>query len=222
MSKNVKNLIVIILILLLFGWIYMLSKDIWNHIIHSLKRITIWFSIASVCWIFLWFTLGVSKKLHFLKYLVEILRPIPPIARIPLAILRFWLWDPSSYFIVFIGSFFPIFTNTYFWIISIPQMYMDISNNIKLNAFDFYYRILWIYALPYIFSWLKIWLWMWWMSLIAAELIWAQSWLGYYIQINRLMLNMGNVVLWMILIGIIWFLLNYWLNKAEWILVRWK
>lgn len=222
-KNNKKQFILIIIILIILIWINLwVSGELYSHIIHSIKRILIWFFLASVIWIFFWFILGINKKISFIRYILEIIRPIPPIAWIPLAILRFGLWDISSYFIVFIWSVFPIFTNTYFWITSIPQMYLDVSNNIELNTFDFYYKMLWKYSLPYIFFWLKIWLWMWWMSLIAAELIWAQSWLGYYIQISRLSLNMENVVLWMVIIGIIWFWLNYWLNKLEKILIKWK
>jgi NitT/TauT family transport system permease protein/sulfonate transport system permease protein len=199
-----------------------IEEEIYLHIIHSIKRVLIWFFFASVFWITFWFVLGMFKKISFVRYILEIIRPIPPIAWIPLAILRFWLWDVSSYFIVFVWSFFPIFTNTYFWVTSIPQIYLDVSKNMELNRIDFYCKVVWKYALPYIFSWLRIWLWMWWMSLIAAELIWAQSWLWYYIQINRLLLNMENVVLWMAIIGIIWFWLNYSLIKIEKLLVRWE
>lgn len=200
----------------------LIESEIYWYILNSLERVLIWFLIAVISWIFFWFILGMFKKIWFIRYIFEILRPIPPIARIPLAILRFWLWDVSSYFIVFIGSFFPIFTNTYFWITSIPQIYLDVSRNMEINRFDFYYNVVWKYALPYVFSWLKIGLWMWWMSLIAAELIWAQSGLGYYIQINRLLLNMENVILWMAIIGVIWFWLNYWLSRIEKALVIWK
>jgi ABC-type nitrate/sulfonate/bicarbonate transport system permease component len=122
---------------------------------------------------------------------------------------------------VFIGAFFPIFTNTYFWIASFPSIYHDVSNNFELSKIDYYYNVLFKYSLPYIFSWLKIGLWMWRMSLIAAELIWAQSGLWYYIQINRLSLNIDNVILWMILIGLIWFLLSYILGRIEKNLVKW-
>ncbi len=221
-NKN-KYALISIIILVVFIWVsFLVSKEICVHAVYSIRRVLVWFFIASVIWVAAWFVLGINKKISVVRYLFEILRPIPPIARIPLAILRFWLWDVSSYFIVFIWSFFPIFTNTYFWITSVPQIYLDVSHNLQLSRFDFYYKVIWKYALPYIFSGLKIGLWMWWMSLIAAELIGAQSWLGYYIQINRLTLNMWNVILWMIIIGMIWFCLNYWLSKIETILVRWK
>lgn len=238
MKKNYRIIISLIILILLFLILVLydssikpilnilcditINNEILLDILFSIKRILIWFTMASLLWVWLAIFLWRSKRFRFLKYFFEIIRPIPPIARIPLAILRFWLWDASSYFIVFVWSFFPIFTNTYFWITSIPQIYLDVSKNMEFNKFDFYYKILWKYSLPYIFSWLKIWLWMWWMSLIAAELIWAQSWLGYYIQINRLLLNMENVVLWMIIIGTIWFWLNYWLSKIETFLVRRK
>jgi len=203
--------------------LYINNNEIVLDVIFSLKRIIIWYILASFIWIMIWFLTAHFKRFFLIKYLLEILRPIPPIAWIPLAILRFWLWDSSSYFIVFIWSFFPIFTNTYFGVSSIPEIYKETSKNFELSKIDYYYNILFKYSLPYIFSWLKIWLWMWWMSLIAAELIWAQSWLWYYIQINRLLLNTENIILWMFLIGLIWFWLSYLLNISEKILVKqWK
>lgn len=222
-SNKKEYVLMTIIILIILIWIsFLISGELYGHIVHSIKRILIWFFSSSVIWIFFWFILGINKKISFVRYIFEVIRPIPPIARIPLAILRFWLWDSSSYFIVFIWSFFPIFTNVYFWITSIPDIYLDATANLELTKFDYYYNILRKYSLPYIFAWLKIWLWMWWMSLIAAELIWAQSWLGYYIQINRLLLNTENIILGMILIGVIWFWLNYWLTQIEKSLVRWK
>ncbi len=222
-KSNKKKYVLMIIILIILIWInFLISGELYGHIVHSIKRILIWFFSASVIWIFFWFILGINKKISFVRYIFEVIRPIPPIARIPIAILRFWLWDSSSYFIVFIGSFFPIFTNVYFWITSIPDIYLDATANLELTKFDYYYNILRKYSLPYIFAWLKIGLWMWWMSLIAAELIWAQSWLGYYIQINRLLLNTENIILGMIFIWVIWFWLNYWLTQIEKSLVRWK
>ncbi len=234
MNKN-KITKYLLLFIFIVGIIYFLTNntylyyfnidifhsDIYKDIYFSIKRIFVGFCIASILGVILAFILGTIKKIFFVKYILELLRPIPPIAWIPLAILRFWLWNNSAYFIVFIGAFFPIFTNTYFWIVSFPSIYNDVSNNFELSKIDYYYNVLFKYSLPYIFSWLKIGLWMWRMSLIAAELIWAQSWLWYYIQINRLSLNIENVILWMILIGLIWFLLSYILSRIEKILVKW-
>ena len=119
--------------------------------------------------------------------------------------------------IVFLGAFFPIFTNAYFGAVSLPVVYKNISESFEIRKSTFVSRILFYFALPSICTGLKIGIGMAWMSVIAAELIGAQSGLGYFIQLNRLLLRTDNVVLGMILIGLI----GYVLTKSLEVLGEW-
>ncbi len=178
--------------------------EIWLHIATSLARVVIGFLLAASLAIPLGILSGYSRTFNdFLKPFVEILRPIPPIAWIPIAILLFGVGNGSSYFIVFLGAFFPIFTNTYFGSVSLPVVYRNVALSFEVGRNKFITKILFYFSLPYIFTGLKIGIGMAWMSLIAAELIGAQSGLGYFIQINRLLLRIDNVIVGMILIGAI-------------------
>jgi len=193
-----------------------LSGEIFPHIFYSLKRVLVGFLIASFIAISLGLFCGYSKKVgSLLEPLVEILRPIPPIAWIPLAILIFGLGDKSSYFIIFIGAFFPIFTNTFFGARSIPKVYINLSKTGNINVYSYFKNILLKFSLPYIFTGLKIGIGMAWMSLIAAELIGAQSGLGYFIQINRLLLRTDKIIAGMIIIGFLGLLLNQLIKTIE-------
>lgn len=197
------------------------KKDIYIHIYFSLFRVIIGFFIASFFGILTGLILGINKHLSNLKNLIELLRPIPPIAWIPISIMLFGLGNSSAYFIVFIGSFFPIFTNTYLGVSSFPIIYKNISLSFEVNKLDFFLKMVLMYSMPYIFAGLKIGIGMAWMSVIAAELIGAQSGLGYFIQLNRLLLQSDNVIIGMILIGIIGFLLNYLISFFEKKVIRW-
>ena len=193
-----------------------LSGEIFPHIFYSLKRVLVGFFIASFFAISLGLFCGYSKKVGtLLEPLVEILRPIPPIAWIPLAILIFGLGDKSSYFIIFIGAFFPIFTNTFFGARSIPKVYINLARTGNIGIYSYFKNILLKFSLPYIFTGLKIGIGMAWMSLIAAELIGAQSGLGYFIQINRLLLRTDRIIAGMIIIGLLGLLLNQFIKIIE-------
>jgi len=184
MRRFLKNFIVIISALVLWQSVYFIfqinnpilpppieigralveviaTKEIFIHILNSLQRVLVGFSLASVVGIFLGLILGYYKKVgDFFRPLVEVLRPIPPIAWIPIAILLFGLGDESAYFIIFLGAFFPIFTNTYFGAESLPKIYKNISASFEFSRLVFFKDILFKYSLPFIFAGLKsAWAW---------------------------------------------------------------
>ena len=181
------------------------------------------FSLATIVGVGLALLFGYYKTIgEYFRPIVEILRPIPPIAWIPIAILFFGLGNTSAYFIVFLGAFFPIFTNTYFGVASLPKIYKNVASSFELSRFIFFRKILFQFSLPYIFVGLKIGIGMAWICVIAAELIGAQSGLGYFIQLNRLLLQTDKMLVGMILIGIIGYFLNYIISKIEKLTVKWE
>lgn len=198
------------------------NKEIYIDIGASLLRVLIGFLIASIIGISLGLILAYDKRLRYIKLYIELLRPIPPIAWIPIAIIIFGLGDSSAYFIVFLGAFFPIFTSTYFGAVSIPTIYKNVASSFEIGKVKYFTKILLFFTLPYIFTGLKIGIGMAWMSVIAAELIGAQSGLGYFIQLNRLLLQTDNIIIGMVLIGIIGYLLQKIIEYIEKILITWN
>lgn len=144
------------------------------------------------------------------------------IAWSPFAILMFGIGNMSSVFIVFLGGFFPIFISTVQGIESFPEILKNISSTYRLKGVTFFRRVIFPYTLPYIFTGMKIGIGMCWMCLIAAELISAQNGLGYFIQINRLLLRSENILLGMLIIATIGFLLNRALDAARFLLMPWE
>ncbi len=201
----------------------MKEGQIINDMFYSVKRVFVGYLMACFFGIFLGLVAAYFQRIgSTLKPIVELLRPIPPIAWIPLSIIFFGLGDNASYFIVFLSSFFPIFTNTYFGASSLPQIYINIARTYEVNFQDYFFKILLKYSLPNIFTGLKIGVGMAWMSVIASELVSAQSGLGYYIQINRLLLNMDRIIIGMFLIGIIGLIFNKLISIGEKRIISWK
>ncbi|MCB4792560.1 MAG: ABC transporter permease [Elusimicrobia bacterium] len=189
----------------------------------SLKRVFVGFIISIIIGVPLGLFLGRSRELkpYFLPVL-EVLRPIPPIAWIPLAILWFGLRDTSSYFITMIASFFPIFLNSFAGAENVEPVHINAALSLGANKQGILKKILLPSALPFIFTGIRVGLGVAWMSVIAAEMIAARSGLGYMIQLNRMMLETQNVIAGMIFIGLLGFLMNYLLLKFQKKLIPWK
>ena len=108
--------------------------DIFAHVFASLIRVVVGFLIATFIGVGLALVAGYYKKVGiFLNPLIEFLRPIPPIAWIPIAILIFGLGNTSAYFIVFMGAFFPIFTNSFFGVNSLPTIYENVARSFEIK-----------------------------------------------------------------------------------------
>ena len=197
------------------------NGELLQQVAASLWRVTVGFIAATILGISLGILGGTIDLVgKIVKPLVEIVRPIPPIAWIPIAILLFGLGNTSAYFIVFLGAFFPIFTNTYFGASSVPVIYRNIAGSFEMHSYM--WRVVFFYALPSIFTGLKIGVGMAWMSVIAAELIGAQTGLGYFIQINRLLLRTDNIVAGMIVIGVVGAVLVFLVSWLEKIVMPWR
>jgi len=140
---------------------------------------------------------------------IELLRPISPIAWIPLAILWFRSGDRPAYFIVFIGSFFPILLNVVLGVQSVPDRAMKVAQSFGAGWWLRLTDVVWPAAKPSIVTGLRLGLGVGWMSLIGAELISVRTGLGYLIQINRVALRMDNVVAVMLSIGVIGLGMNW-------------
>lgn len=189
----------------------------------SLFRVVVGFLSAAVAGIGLGLLMGYYTLLRaLLEPVVEILRPIPPIAWIPIAILIFGIGNAPAFFIVFIGAFFPIYLNTSFGALQLPQKFRNISRTLELSDYRYFKDVLLKFTLPYTFTGLRIGIGMAWMSVIAAEMIGAQNGLGYYILVNQITLNTSNVVAGMLVIGLLGYALSVIIKLAERYTVPWK
>ena len=195
---------------------------LWKDVQASVFRVSIGFALATVVGVGLGALFGrVQWIARLILPIIEIIRPISPIAWIPIAILWFGLGDKPAWFLICYGAFFPIFTNTYLGVISVQQIHVQAAQCHGASRTLFVRRVLLPSALPYILAGMRIGLGVAWMCVIAAELIAAQSGLGYMIQLARTMLETEKVFAGMIIIGIIGFCMNALMSWVERRLTPW-
>jgi ABC-type nitrate/sulfonate/bicarbonate transport system permease component len=170
----------------------------------SLRRVFGGFAIAAAIAPPLALVLASSWTLRCIMLpLVTLLRPIPPIAWIPLAILWFGLGDPPSYFITALAAFFPIFLNAFAGGQQLEREHVNAARSLGAGPTSLLLRIMLPSALPSIATGLRIGLGQAWMAVVTAELVAAQSGLGFMIQASRLNLETSRVLVGMTLIGIL-------------------
>ncbi len=170
----------------------------------SIVRVFAGFFIASAIAVPLALILAYSRILRGLVMpLIALIRPIPPIAWIPLAILWMGLGDPPSYFITSIAAFFPIFLNAFAGGTSLQQEHVNAARSLGARPAALLTTVMLPSALPMIVTGLRIGLGQAWMAVVTAELIAAQSGLGYMIQISRLSLETPRVLVGMTVIGLL-------------------
>lgn len=191
---------------------------LWGDVLASVTRVSIGFAFAALAGIFFGLLLGRSQRLAaYLMPLIDMVRPISVIAWIPIAILWFGLGDRPAWFIIALGAFFPIFTNTCLGARSVSELHVRVAQCFGASRAVFLRKVLLPSALPYILAGLRIGLGAGWMCVIAAELISATSGLGYMIQMARTTIETEKVLAGMVVIGLIGFAMNgamLWLERA--------
>ncbi len=189
----------------------------------SLQRVFVGFLIAAgigvpLALVLAYFTI----PRRVLLPVVNLIRPIPPIAWIPIAILWFGIGDKPSYFITAIAAFFPILLNAFFGGTSVEDQHVNAAKCLGAKRTSLVLRIVLPSALPMIWTGLKIGLGQSWMAVVTAELIAAQSGLGYMIQVSRLNLETSHVLVGMVTIGVLGSLMTSMLGRLERYVLPWK
>jgi len=199
--------------------------SLWDHIASSLFRVGTGYLLAAAVAIPLgllmgWFT-GVFATLN---PLIQILRPISPIAWIPLAILWFGVGNVSPIFLIFLASVFPIIVETAAGVHSIERQYIRAAQNFGVSGLALFRQVVIPASLPHIITGMRISLGVAWLVVVAAEMIALRSGLGYLIIDSR---NAGNrydlVVAGMVIIGLTGLLLDILMRQLEKLKgVRWR
>src|SRR5213082_985269 len=189
-----------------------LAKDgtLLRHVTASLYRVTYGYGIALLLALPLGILMGWSRT-AFTAFnpLVQILRPISPIAWIPLAILWFGVGDLSPIFLIFLSSVFPTVVQTAAGVQQIDRRYLRAADNFGVRGAKLFFQVVIPAVLPQIIVGLRVSLGVAWLVVVAAEMIALRSGLGYLIIDSR---NAGNrydlVIASMIIIGMIGLLLD--------------
>jgi NitT/TauT family transport system permease protein len=198
---------------------------LWAHIGSSLMRVGAGFGLAVLVAVPLGLWMGrVRPAFDTLNPLFQILRPISPIAWIPIAILWFGVGNASPIYLIFIASVFPMIVQTTTGVHTIERRYLRAAANFDVSRATLFRRVVLPATLPEIIVGMRIGLGVAWLVVVAAEMIALRSGLGYLIIDSR---NAGNrydlVIAGMIIIGLIGLLLDGTMRLLEGLRsVRWR
>ena len=206
-------------------WELIENGTLWQHISASLLRVGIGFGLAVCVAVPLGLWMGwVRGAYRMLNPLFQMLRPISPIAWIPIAILWFGVGDASPIYLIFISSVFPMVVQTTVGVHTIEKRYLRAAENFGVSRRTLFTRVVIPAVLPQVVVGMRIGLGVAWLVVVAAEMIALHSGLGYMIMDSR---NAGNrydlVVAGMIMIGLIGLSLDRLMRLLEGIRwVRWR
>ena len=204
-----------------------LARDgtLWEHIGASLMRVGAGFGLAVAFAIPLGLWMGwVRGAFVTLNPIFQILRPISPIAWIPIAILWFGVGNASPIYLIFIASVFPMIVQTTVGVHTIEKRFLRAAENFGVTRKKLFLQVVFPATLPQIIVGMRIGLGVAWLVVVAAEMIALRSGLGYMIIDSR---NAGNrydlVIAGMIIIGLIGLLLDGIMRLLEGMkVVRWR
>lgn len=197
--------------------------DLLEDIAASLSRVAVGYGIAATLGVSLGVATGVAGRAgEPVRSVLELLRPIPPIAWVPLSILWFGLGDRAAWFIVFVGAFFPIYIQVSLALARCPPEWLELAESLQASARLTLLRVRLPAAAPQIAAALRTGLGLAWTSVIAAELVGAQSGLGYRIQMHRLILETEGVMVGMACIGILGFAMSAAASWLEERVIPWR
>ena len=191
-------------------WELIENGTLLKHAVASLFRVTAGFYLAMLFGIPLGMILGRWRSAgFFLDPLIQFLRPISPLAWIPLAMLWFGIGDPPAVFLIFLSSFFPLAVATTAAVSAINPVYFHVAANFNFSRYEVMTKIIIPGMLPSVITAIRITVTIAWLVVVAAEMIAVTSGLGYLILDSRNALRMDYVMDGMIVIGFIGLFLDY-------------
>jgi nitrate/nitrite transport system permease protein len=187
------------------------SQDIglgWR-VLTSLQRVAIGFGLSTVVGIMVGALVGQSTwAMRGLDPIFQVLRTVPPLAWLPISLAAFRDANPSAIFVIFITAIWPILINTSVGIRNIPQDYRNVAAVLRLNHFEFFWKIMLPSAAPYIFTGLRIGVGLAWLAIVAAEMLTGGVGIGFFIWDAWNSSKLPDIIIALVYIGLIGFVLD--------------
>lgn len=196
---------------------------LWGHIAVSLARFATAYLAAIAVAVPLGLFLGRNPRCRrAIDPLVQLLRPISPIAWFPLAVLWFGIGNAPAIFIIFLAAFYPVLLSTVSAVVGIPPVYLKVAANFGAKPGAVFLRVVIPAAFPGIMVGLHIAVGTAWIHLVAGEMLGAQSGLGYMIVDARNFLRTDWIMAGMLVVGLLGLGINQAMRKVElWLGRRW-
>ena len=138
----------------------------------------------------------------------QVLRTVPPLAWLPLSLAAFQDSNPSAIFVIFITSIWPVIINTAVGVRNIPQDYRNVAEVLRLNQFEFFFKIMLPSAAPYIFTGLRIGIGLSWLAIVAAEMLTGGVGIGFFIWDAWNSSRLPDIIVALAYIGVVGFALD--------------
>ncbi|MDD2958587.1 MAG: ABC transporter permease [Lachnospiraceae bacterium] len=193
------------------------------HIITSLKLVLIGYIAAIIIGVPLGLLMGYYHTFDKLvSPIFEIIRPIPPIAWIPLSIIWLGVGTAAKCFIIFLAAFVPCVINSYTGVKLTPPVLVNVAKTCGATRWEIFSTVCVHYAMPLTFTGIQVSLGNAWSTLVASELVSATAGLGYMIQQGRSLVRPDIILVGMLTIGILGAIFTTLLSKLENKVVKWR
>lgn len=203
-----------------FAWMF--SGELFGDTWASFHRVFIGCLIGAGLALPLGLIMGVSRRVYeYTNPLVQVLRPIPPIAYIPLSILWFGLGNPPAVFLIALGAFFPVLMNTIVGVRAVDNIYIRAALNMGASRSVLFTKVILPAATPYILSGVRIGIGTGFICMIVAEMIAVNSGLGYRILEAREYFWSDKIIAGMLSIGLLGLAIDIVVDRLNNHLLRW-
>ena len=185
------------------------DKGVFWQVINSLQRVFGGFALAILIGIPTGLLIGMSKSfLTALNPYIQILKPVSPLAWLPLLLLVFQDINATAISTIFITSIWPIIINTALGVRSVNEDYLNVAKVLRFTPLEKVYQIILPVAVPYIFTGMRLSLGIAWLVIVAAEMLTGGIGIGFWIWDEYNNLNYPNIIIGIFIVGIVGYILD--------------
>jgi len=182
----------------------------------SLRRVCLGFLLGAAVAIPLGFLIGLSRTaLLIFNPIIQVLRPVSPLAWLPIALAIFGVAEPSAIFVIFITSLWSTIINTALGVASVPKDYLDVAAVLEMPQYRRIWKIILPASLPYIFTGLRLSLGIAWLVIVAVEMLTGGVGIGFFLWDEWSRLNLSSVFLAVVIIGLTGLILDYLIGRLQ-------
>ena len=180
----------------------------WN-ILYSLYRVGLGFGMAALVGIPLGFMIGRFKFLAAMTApIISLLRPVSPLAWLPIGLLVFHRAEPASIWVIFISSIWPMIMNTAVGVRQVPQDYLNVARVLNLSEWKVFSRILFPAVVPHVLTGIRLSIGVAWLVIVAAEMLTGGVGIGFWVWDEWNNLNVAHIIIAIFVVGIVGLLLE--------------
>ena len=185
----------------------------WN-IVASLQRVALGFGLAAIVGIPLGFIIGRFQFMsRMMAPIIGILKPVSPLAWLPIGLLVFKAANPAAIWVIFISAIWPMIINTAVGVSKVPEDYMNVAKVLNLSEWKIVTKILFPYVLPYMMTGVRLSIGVAWLVIVAAEMLTGGVGIGFWVWDEWNNLNVEHIIIAIFVVGIIGLLLELMLTQ---------